>query len=80
MDSPRGSRRLSKSFPRQRRSVWSLLRNVDLPGAAELERLSGIAPYTVEGKREDVSRRPVPLWELWGVLLSTARQLGTISS
>ena len=51
---------------------------------ARLEPGRGISsyppPYTVEGKREDVSRRPVPLWELWGVLLSTARQLGTISS
>jgi hypothetical protein len=36
-------------------------------------------PYTREGRAEGVSRRPVPLWELWGVLLSTARQLGTIA-
>jgi hypothetical protein len=33
-------------------------------------------PWTAEGRGENVDRKPVPLLEAWGVLLSFARQLG----
>jgi hypothetical protein len=33
-------------------------------------------PWSVEGREQDVHRRPVPLLEAWGVVLSTARQIG----
>jgi hypothetical protein len=33
-------------------------------------------PWATEGKGDDVSRKPVPLLEAWGVLLSTWRQIG----
>lgn len=33
-------------------------------------------PWTVEGKGPDVSRKPVPLLEAWGVVLDVAQQLG----
>src|SRR5918997_3810732 len=33
-------------------------------------------PWSAEGGEQDVRRRPVPLLEAWGVVLSTARQIG----
>jgi hypothetical protein len=48
--------------------------------AAVLAPGQGIAayppPFAVEGRGADVTRRPVPLREVWGVLLSASRQVG----
>jgi len=48
--------------------------------AAALEPGQGIAayppPWSREGRAGDVDRRPVPLREAWGVLLTANRQLG----
>jgi hypothetical protein len=34
-------------------------------------------PWTVEGRKPDVHRRAVPLHEAWGVVLDSARQVGS---
>ena len=36
-------------------------------------------PWSAEGRGSDVDRKPVPLLEAWGVVLSTARQIGGIA-